>query len=155
MNQTNIKVDPDDKKMKLDRFMVKKIVIDIVQGDQFLYLSFRFDYKVSSRLLQCFSLCFPIPLSHCSPSLYISFFLFSFPSTCSLSWLILILVPSTPSPSLQVVVVRLKTTVQVSPHINAARELAAEYLMQWQQLSPQIFQRFFLFDVFAMLIYSH
>ena len=27
MNQTNIKVDPDDKKMKLDKFMVKKIVI--------------------------------------------------------------------------------------------------------------------------------
>ena len=100
MNQTNIKVDPDDKKMKLDRFMVKKIIIDIVQGDQFLYLSFMFDYKVSSRLLLCFSLCFPIPLSHCSPSLYISFFLFSFPSTCSLSWLILILVPSAPSPSL-------------------------------------------------------
>ena len=62
MNQTNIKVDLVDKKMKLDRFMVKKIVLDIVQGDQFLYLSFRFDYKVSSRLLQCFSLCFPIPL---------------------------------------------------------------------------------------------
>ena len=24
MNQTNIKVDPDDKKMKLDKFVVKK-----------------------------------------------------------------------------------------------------------------------------------
>ena len=51
MNQTNIRVDPDDKKIKLDRFVVKKIVIGIVQGDQFLYLSFRFDYKVSSRFL--------------------------------------------------------------------------------------------------------
>ena len=61
MNQTNIKVDLVDKKMKLDRFMVKKIVLDIVQGDQFLYLSFRFDYKVNSRLLQCFSLCFLTP----------------------------------------------------------------------------------------------
>ena len=61
MNQTNTKVDSDDKKMKLDSFVVKKIVIGTVQGDQFLYLSFRFDYKVSSRLLQCFSLCFPIP----------------------------------------------------------------------------------------------
>ena len=78
MNQTNIKVDPDDKKMKLDRFMVKKIILGMVRRDQFLYLSFRFDYKVSSRLLQCFSLCFPIRLSHCSHSLYISFFPFLF-----------------------------------------------------------------------------
>ena len=51
MNQTNIKVDLDNKKMKLDKFVVKKIVIGIIRGDQFLYLSFRFDYKVSSRLL--------------------------------------------------------------------------------------------------------
>ena len=51
MTQTNIKVDPDDKKIKLDRFVVKKIVLGTVQGDQFIYLSFRFDYKVSSRLL--------------------------------------------------------------------------------------------------------
>ena len=29
MNQTNIKVDPDNKKMKLDRFMVKKIILEI------------------------------------------------------------------------------------------------------------------------------
>ena len=63
MNQTNIKVDSNDKKMKLDRFMVKKIVLGTVRGDQFLYLSFRFDYKVSSKSLQCYSLHFPIPLS--------------------------------------------------------------------------------------------
>ena len=30
MNQTNIKVDSDDKKMKLDKFVVKKIVFGIV-----------------------------------------------------------------------------------------------------------------------------
>ena len=30
MNQTNVKVDPDDKKMKLDRFVVKKIVIGTI-----------------------------------------------------------------------------------------------------------------------------
>ena len=30
MNQTNIKVDPDDKKMKLDRFVVKKIILGTV-----------------------------------------------------------------------------------------------------------------------------
>ena len=61
MNQTNIKVDSDDKMMKLYKFVVKKIIIGIIRGDQFLYLSFRFDYKVSSRLLQCSSLHFPIP----------------------------------------------------------------------------------------------
>ena len=61
MNQTNIKVDSDDKKMKLYKFVVKKIIIGIIRGDQFLYLSFRFDYKVSSRLFQCSSLPFPIP----------------------------------------------------------------------------------------------
>ena len=61
MNQTNIKVDPDDKKMKLYKFVVKKIIPGIIRGDQLLYLSFRFDYKVSSRLLQCSSLPFPIP----------------------------------------------------------------------------------------------
>ena len=30
MNQTNIKVDPDDKKMKLNKFVVKKIVFGMV-----------------------------------------------------------------------------------------------------------------------------
>ena len=30
MYQTNVKVDPDDKRMKLDKFLVKKIVIDRV-----------------------------------------------------------------------------------------------------------------------------
>ena len=76
MNQTNIKVDPDDKKMKLDRFMVKKIVLGTVLRDQFLYLSFKFDYKVSSRFQQCFSLCFLIsPLIALFP--FISPFSFS------------------------------------------------------------------------------
>ena len=83
MNQTNIKVDLVDKKMKLDRFMVKKIVLDIVQGDQFLYLSFRFDYKVSSRLQQCFSLRFPIPILIAPPPFIYPFPFFSLPSTCS------------------------------------------------------------------------
>ena len=58
MNQTNVKVDLDDKRMKLDRFVVKKIVLGSVRGDQFLYISFRFDYKVNSESLQCFSLSF-------------------------------------------------------------------------------------------------
>ena len=78
MNQTNIKVDLDDKKMKLDRFVVKKIVLGTIRGDQFLYLSFRFDYKVSSRFLQCFSLYFLIPP-------LIALLPFIYPSSFSLS----------------------------------------------------------------------
>ena len=82
MNRTNIKVDLDDKKMKLDRFVVKKIVLGTVQGDQFLYLSFRFDYKVSSRFLQCFSFCFSDPfLITLLPFIYPSSFFLSPPHT--------------------------------------------------------------------------
>ena len=78
MNQTNTKVDLDDKKMKLDRFVVKKIVLCMVRGDQFLYLYFRFDYKVSSKFLQCFSLSFPIPF-------LIALLPFIYPSSFSLN----------------------------------------------------------------------
>ena len=42
MNQMNTKIDLDD------RFMLKKIIIGKVGGDLFLYISFSFDYKVSS-----------------------------------------------------------------------------------------------------------
>ena len=48
MNQTNAKVDQDDKRMKLNRFVLKKIVLGTIRENQFLYISFRFNYKVSS-----------------------------------------------------------------------------------------------------------
>ena len=32
----------------MDKFIMKKIVLDKVRGDLFLYISFRFDYKVNS-----------------------------------------------------------------------------------------------------------
>ena len=38
MSQTTNKMDLDDKKMKLDWFNLKKIVLDTVRGDQFLYI---------------------------------------------------------------------------------------------------------------------
>ena len=38
VNQTISKVDLDDKRMKMDRFKLKKIVLGIVLGDQFLYI---------------------------------------------------------------------------------------------------------------------
>ena len=48
MNQITTKVDSDDKRMKLNKFELKKIVFGVVQGDQFLYNSFKFDYKYNS-----------------------------------------------------------------------------------------------------------
>ena len=38
VNQTTSKVDFDDKRMKIDKFKLKKIVINTVRGNQFLYI---------------------------------------------------------------------------------------------------------------------
>ena len=38
MSQTTNKVDPNDKKMKIDYVNLKKIVIGTIRGDQFLYI---------------------------------------------------------------------------------------------------------------------
>ena len=48
MNQTTTKVDLDDKRMKIDKFMPKKIVLGKVQRDLFLYISLKFGYKCNS-----------------------------------------------------------------------------------------------------------
>ena len=48
MNQTTRKVDLDDKRMKIDKFKLTKIVLSTVRGDQFLYISLKLDYKFSS-----------------------------------------------------------------------------------------------------------
>ena len=48
MKQTTSIVDSDDKQMKIDWFILNKIVLDIVRGDQFLYISLKFDYKFNS-----------------------------------------------------------------------------------------------------------
>jgi len=45
MNRTTSKVDSNDKKMKINWFNLKKIVLSIIRGDQFLYISLKFDYK--------------------------------------------------------------------------------------------------------------
>ena len=41
MSLTTSKVDPDDKKMKIDWFNLKKIVLDTIRGDPFFYISFQ------------------------------------------------------------------------------------------------------------------
>ena len=48
MNLIITKVDSDDKRMKTNKFELKKIVLGIVRGDQFLYISLKFDYKYNS-----------------------------------------------------------------------------------------------------------
>ena len=42
------KMGPNDKNRKKDWFKLKKIVLDTVRGDQFLYISTEFDYKFGS-----------------------------------------------------------------------------------------------------------
>ena len=39
MSWTTRKIDPNDKKMKIDWFNLKKIVLGTIRGDQFLYIS--------------------------------------------------------------------------------------------------------------------
>ena len=64
------KVNSNDKNRKIDWFQLKKIVFGTIQGDQFLYISLRFDYKFASWLLQCFSLDFSITCLIASFSFY-------------------------------------------------------------------------------------
>ena len=39
VNQTTNEVDFDDKRMKIDKFKLKKIILGTVRGDQFLYIN--------------------------------------------------------------------------------------------------------------------
>ena len=48
MSWVTIIMDSDDKKVNIDWFYLKKIVIDIIREDQFLYISFEFGYRHSS-----------------------------------------------------------------------------------------------------------
>ena len=51
VNQTTNKVKLDDKRMKMNKFELKKIVLGTVREDQFLYIYLKFDYKYNSGLL--------------------------------------------------------------------------------------------------------
>ena len=48
MSWVAIIVDPNDNKVKIDWFYLKKIVISTVRGDQFLYIFLEVNYKYSS-----------------------------------------------------------------------------------------------------------
>jgi len=43
-----MKVDSNDKKIKINWFNLKKIFLGTVRGDQFLYISHKLDYKFNS-----------------------------------------------------------------------------------------------------------
>ena len=57
MNWVVIIVDPNDNKVKIEWFYLKKIVISTVQGDQFLYIILGVDYKYS---FYCYSISLSI-----------------------------------------------------------------------------------------------
>ena len=126
------KVDSNDKNRKIDWFQLKRIVLGTVWGDQFLYISNKFDYKSVFWLLQCFSLDFfpPIPLRfltlYTSPWLIFSLHLLIIQT---ITW---VLVPSdTLSNPLWDGVVK-AALFRGLLHINVARKLAAKHLMRWQ-----------------------
>ena len=113
--------------------------------------------NVTSLILNCYSVSFL--LFPRSPFSLTPHFILSFPFISTFHvhsrWLVWILVLSALPISPYAVAVRLKPTVHASPHINAARELAAVHLMRRQQLSPKIFWDFSLSDVSAMLVRSN
>ena len=48
MSWVEIIVDPNGNKVEIDWFLLKKIVLDIVRGDQFLCIFLEFDYKYNN-----------------------------------------------------------------------------------------------------------
>ena len=54
MNQITNKVNFDDKKMKLDWFNLKKIILNTVKENQFLCISLMFDYKFQFLIVTVF-----------------------------------------------------------------------------------------------------
>ena len=47
MSWVTITMDPDHSKAKVNKYYLKKIVLDIVRGDQFMYILLEVDYKYS------------------------------------------------------------------------------------------------------------
>jgi len=66
------KVSPIDRNRETGSIELEKVILGMVRGDQFLYIHFKFDYRVGSWLLQCFSCDFSIPIHGGSFTLYSS-----------------------------------------------------------------------------------
>ena len=86
MSWVTIIIDPDDNKVKIDWFYLKKIVLGTIQGDQFLYISLEFDYKHSSYYYNIFLLILRSPPLRVFSLFYTIFLLSSLPSTCRLDY---------------------------------------------------------------------
>ena len=84
MSWVTIIMDPDDNKVKIDWFYLKKIVIDTIQRDQFLYISLEFDYKQNSSCCSIFLLILQSLLLRVFFLFYTIFLLSSLPSMCRL-----------------------------------------------------------------------
>ena len=68
-------MDPGHNKVKIDQFYLKKIVLSIIRGDQFLYIFLEFGYKHSSCHYSVFSQIFnPFPLRYSFCFILSSFF---------------------------------------------------------------------------------
>ena len=84
MSWVAIIVDPNDNKVKIDWFYLKKVVIGTVRRDQFMYIILEVDYKYSSY---CYSLSLSVlrsPFLRIFPLFYIFLLSSSLPSTCRL-----------------------------------------------------------------------
>ena len=147
-------MDSGHKKRKINWFKLKKIVFSTVRRDQFFYISFKFDYKVISWWLQFFSLSFSIPFSHCPllPLYSLPFYLYPPRANqmvgfdpCPISTFLKSLCSSCKAENHCSC---WKPLFRYHFHINAARELAAEHLMRWQQLSFEIFHGLLLSSSF-------
>ena len=84
MSWVAIIMDPDDNKVKIDWFSLKKIVLGIVRGDRFLYIFLEVGYKYSSYCYNISFLIFRSLFLRASLLFYIIFFLSSLPFTCKL-----------------------------------------------------------------------
>ena len=82
MSWVAIIVDPNDNKVKVDWFYLKKIVIGTVQGDQFLIIFLEVDYKYSSYYYNISLSILRSPSLRVSLLFYTLFLLSSLPSTC-------------------------------------------------------------------------
>ena len=126
INQTNTKVDSDDKKMKIDRFMLKKIVIGKVREDLFLYISFRFDYKINSYYYNVLLLVSRSLFREGSLLLYSSFQSILALHLLTIQASTLMLVPSDTLSDPLCVGVNNATLFRALLHINAVKKLATE-----------------------------
>ena len=129
---TTNKVNSIDKNKKVDWINPKKIVSDRVRGSQFLYISYKFDYKVGSWLLQYFSLDFSDPHSMVGLFHYIVIFKRSWPYICWSSQPLLECL-SHRTPPQAPLCARAANIAMFRGffHSNVARKLGTEPLMWW------------------------